>query len=303
MEQAYFNKYMHIEPLKSSEVKGIKEGTVYIYPKIDGTNASIWVEWDAEKNDYVLCGGSRNHKLTQQWDNAGFYTNALGHPEYKEYLVKHPTYIVYGEWLVPHTIRDYDVRAWENFYVFDVYDTVANKYLRYDEYCDELADLGFNVISPILIATNPSLDDDMIVALLTTNHYLMKSEEFIGEGIVIKNYDYTNPYGRTTWAKVVNPTFKNNSKAKFKGGEGRTIEDDIVDKFLTEEAVTHEVLKFKDEYGEYTNQNYAKMLGLVWNGWLEDNVWNIIRRAGKKDINFSTLRRKVENKTKEYFPL
>lgn len=37
-----FNKYQHVEKLGNKEVEGINIGTCYVFPKIDGTNASIW---------------------------------------------------------------------------------------------------------------------------------------------------------------------------------------------------------------------------------------------------------------------
>lgn len=302
MEQAHFKKYQHVESLRSSEVEGIDKGKVYIFPKLDGTNASIWVELD-DNNEYVICGGSRNNKLTVQWDNAGFYKHVLEHPEYKEYLLKHPTYIVYGEWLVTHTIKDYDVHAWKKFYVFDVFDTVMSRYLSYEEYCAELTEAGFDVIPPMTILDSPDLTEETLNNLIVNNHYLMKDNEHIGEGIVIKNYEYRNAYGRTTWAKVVNVAFKTNSRAKCKGGVPPTVEDVILDALLTEEAITHEVLKFEDEYGKYEAKNYKMMLGLVWKGWIEDNIWKVISKAGKNSINFTSLRHKAEIRVKEYYPL
>ncbi len=302
MEQASFKKYQHVERLGSSEVTGIDKGTVFVFPKLDGTNGSVWVEAD-EGGEYQLCAGSRNNKLSAEFDNAGFYEHVMEHPEYKEYLLVHPTYIVYGEWLVPHTIKDYDVRAWKQFYVFDVYDTMTDRYLHFDEYTDELSDAGFNVITPLVIIENPDFNENTLTSILTTNYYLMKDNEHVGEGIVIKNYGYHNAYGRTTWAKVVNPVFKVKPRAEHKGKEAPTIEDKILDSLCTEDAITHEVLKFEEEYGKYDASTYKKMLGLVWKGWVEDNIWDVISKTGKQSINFTALRHKFEIKTKEYYPL
>ena len=35
-----FKKYQHVERLGTSEVQGIENGMCYVFPKIDGTNAS-----------------------------------------------------------------------------------------------------------------------------------------------------------------------------------------------------------------------------------------------------------------------
>ena len=299
---AQFTKYMHIERYPCSEVEGIEKGKVFIFPKLDGTNTSLWVEVDGDNIEY--CVGSRNNKLTEQWDNAGAYKTILTkYPEYYQVLVKHPELIIYGEFLVPHTIKDYQIDAWNKFYVFDVLNTKSGRWLPYSEYRDLLAPYGFNIIPPLKVADWPILTTEYTEDLLTNNHYLMIDDEHIGEGIVIKNYDYKNSYGRTTWAKIVNPTFKSKSRAKFKGLEEKTLYTDIVQKLLTPEALQHEYLKFIDEYGELRAEYYPKFLGLTWNGWLEDNWRKIIKLAGKNDINFDTLHKVVVDTIKIYYPI
>ena len=304
-----FKKYQHVERLGDPEVEGIGNGLVYIFPKLDGANGSVWVE-DTPASDrsaaptgLQVCAGSRNLELSEGVDNAGFYAYVQEHSGmYLQYLGDHPSRILYGEWLVPHTIKDYEPWAWRRFYVFDVYDTVSGRYLAYDEYADDLDAVGIDVIPPLYTIENPSLSEDQLNTFLTTNFYLMK-EGCLGEGVVIKNYGWTNRYGRQTWAKVVRTAFKENSRAVNKGGPEAVVEDRIVEALLTEEAITHEVLKFRDEYGDYTAGNYRELLGRVWKGWLEDNIWKIISKAGKNSVNFSTLRHKAEAKIKEYYPL
>ena len=299
---ASFIRYQHIERYPCSEVDGINKGRTYIFPKLDGTNSSIWVEKDGDTIEY--CAGSRNNKLTEQWDNAGFYKTILTkYPEYYEVLTKHPELIIYSEFLVPHTIKDYQIDAWNKAYVFDVLDTENHRWLSYEEYRDLLTPYGFNIIPPLAVVDSPILTNEYIQSLLNNNHYLMIDDEHIGEGIVIKNYDYKNPYGRTTWAKIVNPTFKNNSRAKFKGLPDNGIYTEIIQKLLTPEALQHEYLKFIDEYGELRAELYPKFLGLTWNGWLEDNWKKIIKLAGKNDINFNTLHKDVVETIKHYYPI
>lgn len=62
-----FRKYQHIERFGTSEVEQIEIGTCYVFPKIDGTNSSVWL------NDGELCAGSRNRQLSLESDNAGFF--------------------------------------------------------------------------------------------------------------------------------------------------------------------------------------------------------------------------------------
>lgn len=61
-----FKKYQHLERFGNDEVEGIELGKLYIFPKLDGTNAQVWL--DDEGN---IKAGSRNRELTLEKDNAG----------------------------------------------------------------------------------------------------------------------------------------------------------------------------------------------------------------------------------------
>ena len=58
-----FVKYQHVEKYGTAETEGIQHGMCYIFPKIDGTNGSIWVDFPDIK------AGSRNRELTLENDN------------------------------------------------------------------------------------------------------------------------------------------------------------------------------------------------------------------------------------------
>ena len=62
-----FKKYMHIERFGTDEVQGIELGDCYVFPKLDGTNASLWSE------DGKIQAGSRKRHLSIDADNAGFF--------------------------------------------------------------------------------------------------------------------------------------------------------------------------------------------------------------------------------------
>lgn len=52
-----FKKYMHLERFGNDEVLGIELGECYVFPKLDGTNASLWVGEDGS-----VQAGSRNRR-------------------------------------------------------------------------------------------------------------------------------------------------------------------------------------------------------------------------------------------------
>ena len=133
----------------------------------------------------------------------------LNHPELKDYLDAHPNHILYGEWMIPHTIRSYSENVWKNFYVFDVfeYNEQSSKYISYEEYKEELDKFGIIYIPTLAILNHPSIDD--IAALTKENHYLIPDQNHIGEGIVCKQYGYKNKWGHTVWGKFVADDFFN----------------------------------------------------------------------------------------------
>lgn len=55
-----FVKYLHVERLDNPNVEGILLGTCRIEPKVDGSNASVWM------CDGKICCGSRNRELSEE---------------------------------------------------------------------------------------------------------------------------------------------------------------------------------------------------------------------------------------------
>ena len=129
-----FKKYQHLEKFGTTEVNGVEIGLCHIFPKIDGTNAQIW--WD---DLHGIQAGSRNRTLSLEKDNAGFFKWVLENDALCGMMNHLPYLRLYGEWLVPHTLRTYLDSAWRDFYVFDVMDE-NDRYLPYEEYKELLDD-------------------------------------------------------------------------------------------------------------------------------------------------------------------
>jgi len=121
-----FVRYPHLERFGNDAVDGINLGKTYVFPKIDGTNASVWMEGDQ------VCAGSRNRKLSLENDNAGFYAWVLKQQNIRDFLFRNPGLRLYGEWLVPHTIKHYREDSWGKFYVFDVFVDETGHFVEYD---------------------------------------------------------------------------------------------------------------------------------------------------------------------------
>lgn len=191
-----FVKYQHVERLGTDETEGILDGIVYVFYKIDGTNGSVW----RDKDGVVACG-SRNRLLDLHNDNAGFMNATVADARFLRFLEEHPNLRLYGEWLVPHSLKTYNDDAWRKFYIFDVIDNEGNA-LHYDEYQPLLDRHGLDYIPPLCIMKNPT-EEQVFKALEKCGQFLVKDGAGIGEGIVLKNYTYFNKYGRQDRKSVV----------------------------------------------------------------------------------------------------
>lgn len=288
-----FIKYQHIERLGTTEVEGIQNGKCYIFPKIDGTNASLW--WDNE-----LKAGSRNRELSIDNDNAGFYKWALEQKHIIQFLKSHPEVRLYGEWLVPHTLKTYNDNAWRNFYVFDV--MIGNEYADYTKYSELLQQHNIEYIPPICIINNPSYE--RLIGLLDNNNYLVKDGCGIGEGIVIKNYNYKNKYGRVVWAKIVSNEFKcKHLKAMPNEIKGKNIvEQEIVDKYITKSLIDKEQSKIENEMNGWSSKYIPRLINVVFYNLIREESWNFVKDFKNPTIDFKRLSFFTTTKIKELKP-
>jgi hypothetical protein len=282
-ERTMFKRYMHIERFGTPEVEGIVDlvEPCYVFPKLDGTNASVW--WDGE-----LRFGSRNRVLSLDNDNRGFMASMLEHTGLRT-LVQEFSLRLFGEWLVPHSLKTYQDDAWKRFYIFDVYDDQQNRWLHYDEYAARLDSYGFDVLPPLAIVHRGT--EERFREIAESNTYLMKEGEK-GEGIVIKRYGFINPRGRTVWAKMVRSEFKTRH-LKAMGPQvfnaEITVEDRIVAEYVTSALVEKEYAKIVSEEGTWTSRMIPRLLGTVFHCLVTEETWNIVKKFKNPTIDFKRL--------------
>lgn len=298
-----FKKYQHIERFGKTEVNNINIGMCYIFPKIDGTNASLWCEKINPLNgnkQIKLLAGSRNRQLDIENDNAGFYKWAIEQKNIGEFFLEYPNLRLYGEWLVPHSLKTYNENAWRNFYVFDVMD--GDDYLQYELYKDILDNFNIEYIPPICKIQNPTIE--RLNDQLEKNDYLIKDGLGVGEGIVIKNYKYVNRYGRQVWAKIVTSEFKVKHK-KVMGvcelKEKLLVENEIVNKYITLSLVEKEYSKIKNSDG-WESKFIPKLLNIVYYCLITEECWNFTKEFKNPTISFSMLKNLTTQKIKELKP-
>ena len=293
-----FRKYTHVERYGNDEVQGIELGLCYVFPKLDGTNGSVWN--DGEGN---ICAGSRNRQLTLDSDNAGFYAAMLADDSIGEFLRYHPTLRLYGEWLVPHSLKTYRADAWRKFYVFDVWDDEKEKYLPYDTYSEMLSTYEIEIIRPLAVIKNAAYEN--LLREVEQNSFLISDGGGAGEGIVIKNYAFENRFGRVAWAKIVTNEFKEKNREEFGHMEingTKMIEQEIVDEYVTSALVNKVFAKIVNEHQGWNSKYIPRLLQTVYYDLVNEEIWNAVKKLKSPTINFRTLATLCTLKTKQHKP-
>jgi hypothetical protein len=298
-----FKKYQHLERFGTDEVEDIELGECYVFPKLDGTNASVWL------SNGELKAGSRNRELSLDKDNAGFMAWAVQQDNLKAYLTENPTHRLFGEWLVPHSLKTYKTDAWRQFYVFDVaidreplYERDdAIEYLHYEEYAPKLASFGITHIPPICKLVNGSYEQ--FVNQLRNSVYLIEDGKGAGEGIVLKQYGYRNKYGRTTWAKIVSNEFKEQHVRAMGANEikgEKLIEEEIAKQYVTPSLVEKEHAKIALE--GWNSKKIPQLLNTVYYSVITEESWNFVKKYKNPKVDFGRLQHFVFHAVKQHKP-
>lgn len=290
-----FMKYPHLERFGNLEVTGIEHGVTHVFPKIDGTNASMWL-----RGDGMFCYGSRTRELSPNADNAGFMATLDNTPYgtgYKRFLRKYSNLRLYGEWLVPHTLKNYRDDAWRRFYIFDVFDEIQQLFLPYNEYIQLFAGYEIDYIPCYKVWKNGGYEDFLNTA--KEMKYLLKDETGFGEGCVIKRYDFQNRHGRTNWAKIVLAEFKEKRvSTKPDVGGVDAFEEQVANDLVTAALVDKEYSKIALE--GWTNRSIPRLLETVYRCVVVEELYNYLNKNKKQStINFKTLKHFVNAKVKE----
>lgn len=279
-----FKKYQHLEKLGTSEVQNIEFGICHVFPKIDGTNGSIWFE------NGEIHTGSRRRELLLDDDNAGFHAWAIQQDNLRQFFSANQNYRLYGEWLVPHSLKTYRENAWRRFYVFDVLDDETDKYVPYESYKNVLEEFGIDYIPPICSINNGSYDQ--FINQLVHNVFLIEDGKGTGEGIVLKNYDFVNKYGRVTWAKIVTSEFKE-KHAKEMGGHvlngKKLVEEEIANKYITLALCEKEYSKIEND-GGFTSKQIPRLLNTIYYCLVKEDNWEFVKEFNYPVIDYNRLK-------------
>jgi hypothetical protein len=276
------NKYTHIERLKNPEVNGILIGEIFCYPKLDGANASV------ELIDEKIVCRSRKQILNAENTLKGFLNycieNSSNFSQLYNFFREYPNIIIFGEWLIPHSIKNYKNDAWNKFYIFDFYDKLSESYLDFEECREIFSPLLSNFDFVPLIGNYSNLDSvEKLISLCEENNYLLESGKC--EGIVIKNYSFVNKYGRTPFAKLINEKL---TTTKEKVSNLNNLEVEIIDKFLSKEYLLKEINKVDEPH-----KKIGYLISTISEEFIRDYILEIISKYKYPNINFKKLKQEI----------
>lgn len=281
-----FRKYDKIHRLGKDEVEGILEGTCHIMEKIDGANLSIW------KDDGKIHVGSRNNDVTEKGFN-GATEYVFGHVGIQELLDAHPEYHLYGEWLVRHTI-DYKATSYKKFYMFDI--LTPDGYMLPTEVVEIAEKYGIPFAPLLATIDNPTMEQ--------INEFMGKSQfGDKGEGVVIKNMSYRNPFGDLVYGKLVSEEFKENNGITF-GGNNKFSDSYweiyIMNKYITLARVKKVMDKVQPMVNERLDMKHIpRILQTTYHDMITEEAWEIANKVGT--VDFKVLQRVCSKKIRQVY--
>ena len=268
-----FKKYHKIHRLGKDETIGILNGVCHIQEKIDGANASIWLDDHGD----IHCG-SRNNDVTDRGDGFnGLVEYVKNHQGIKDLLKVHPEFRLYGEYLVKHTIR-YNETAYNHFYLFDIEDgeEFVNTELVY-KYAEK-----YDIKTPHYFGQFHSPDEEFIKEMVGESKLGDK-----GEGVVIKNFGFENTFGDTVYAKIVTQEFKERNNIVF-GGNNKSSdtywEMYVVNKYCTLPRVKKIMQKLESEKGKLDFCDTSRLTNTVYHDMLTEEIWEIQKKVPMVDL-------------------
>ena len=233
---------------------------IQITTKIDGANASI--AWDETTGKLEVF--SRTNLLNQPGALRGFYDYVKTEVEPKLDLSRHPDLVIFGEWLVKHTV-DYENKCYNKWYVYDIWDKRLNRYISQDIVRGFCREYGLEYTEELYFGPFISWEH--------CRSFLNKSKAYgpEQEGIVVKNQDklLKNDNIAPAYLKIVNEKFKESQHSKKEkkpsDPEAEAVKQkaaELAASIVTEARVRKLILKLVDE-GKLPSELQPKDMGAV----------------------------------------
>lgn len=268
-----YKTYPKIHRLGKEETEGILNNYVIVQEKVDGANISIF-----QLDGKVRCG-TRTRILPEDESFNGFQEAVRSNLNLAMYFSRNPNHILYGEWLVKHTIT-YPDEAYRKIYLFDIYDRFNDVWLSQEDVKAEAEFLGLEY-PHIFVAGNITEDE--------INEYVGKSAIApAGEGVVLKAEGFVNKFGDHSYAKVVHQKFKESNAIVFGGNNKHSDtywEMYVVNKYCTTGRVTKIMQKLQSETEEKLDYKHIpQVVGTCYHDMMTEEIWEIIKKVQKLDF-------------------
>lgn len=268
-------KYMDIERLKESHINGFQRGDyIVVQEKIDGANFSI--RYNPEMDSIAAFSRRQEVSLGNNLQGAWEWAQKLDKNLVREVLGEH--LILFGEWLVPHTIV-YPEDKYKNVYCFDVYDTNEEQYLTQNKVKDITNQLGLIYV--------PVFYEGPFESWEHLNQFIGKTGlgGELGEGIVVKNMTRLNdPNTRFPfYTKIVTDKFAEVKRVKKVDPEKlkrREELQNVVESVVTEARIRKLLHKMVDE-------------NIIPSSWDEKDMAVIARNVGS-EVYYDCLKEEPE---------
>lgn len=266
-----YKSYPKIHALHKEEVEGILENEVTVQVKVDGANSVVYL-----KDGVVRCG-SRTRELPLDEPFRGLQEYIASKPAIKEFLEEHPDVILYGEWLVKHSIN-YTQDHYNKWYLFDV--------LENDQYWEqsevEALAKRLEVEYPIVYGKGKFTVEELDAFV---------DQEWLGhknEGVVIKPLNFVNKFGDIVYAKRVSQAFKEQNAIVFGGNDKHSDaywEQYVTNKYCTIATLEKNLNKLAPTVGERIDKKHTPLITgtCVHDTWTE-NAWEIFKKVPALDL-------------------
>lgn len=245
----------------------IQEGDmISITEKIDGANASFTRDLD---NILGVSCYSRKLLLTEENTLRGFYGWVKDNiVPIKDKL--NPNYRYIGEWLVSHKIQ-YKEESYYRFYMFSIWDEETEEYLSDDIVISEAERLGLKTVE--YFYRGEFISYEHMSSFIGKSN--ITKDPNMGEGIVVKNVNYKDRYGKQCFVKLVSERFAEVQKQRLPKNPNITSKEvELIKSILTKPRVDKLMHKLVDEglltKEEFCVESMGKLLKLLGNRVIED---------------------------------
>ena len=212
---------------------------ISITEKIDGANASFCLD---DTTDLGVSCYSRNTPVTEGNTLRGFYDWVkLNIVPIKDKL--NPKYRYFGEWLVSHKVV-YKPEQYREFYMFSIWNEETQEYMSDEIVKSEAERLG--------IKTTTYFYEGEYISFEHIMSFVGKSDRTLepntGEGVVVKNVNYKDKYGKQMFVKLVSEKFAEVQKQKLP--KNPNVEDEhkgLISAIVTQARVNKIIYKLVDE--------------------------------------------------------